>query len=135
MTPFGSSAVLPIAPPMITNRSWVLAKSTAALGAATGSPEKAIRVGPLRRDADRGDVGAFKSDLGEAILRDLHGGACLLHLPTQSLHLGDREPGIMSNDDDLGGLEDLAKARDLLSFYRAFHQLSPVGGPRTEPPG
>jgi hypothetical protein len=34
----------------------------------------------------------------------------------------------MSNDDDLGGLEDLAKARDLLFFYRAFHQLSPVGG-------
>jgi hypothetical protein len=35
----------------------------------------------------------------------------------------------MSNDDDLGGLKNIAKARDLLSFYRAFHQLSPVGGP------
>src|SRR4029077_11471869 len=79
--------------------------------------------------ADRGDVGAFKSDLGEAILRDLHGGACMLHLPTQSLHLRNREPGIMSNDDALGGLENLAKGRDLLSFCRAFHQLSPVGGP------
>jgi len=42
----------------------------------------------------------------------------------------------MSHDDDLGGLEDLAKDRDLLSFYRAFHQLSPVGGfPLEEPPG
>ena len=129
LTPFGSSAVLPIAPPRITNCSWVLAKSTATFGAATGSPEKAIRVGPLSRERDRGDVGAFKSDLGEAILRDLHGGARLLHLPTQSLHLGDREAGIVSNDDDVGGLEDLAKARDLLSFCRAFHQLSPVGGP------
>jgi hypothetical protein len=42
----------------------------------------------------------------------------------------------MSNDDDLGGLEDLAKGRDLLSFCRAFHQLSPVGRfPLKEPPG
>jgi hypothetical protein len=41
----------------------------------------------------------------------------------------------MSNDDDLGGLKNLAKARDLLSFCRAFHQLSPVGSPLTEPPG
>jgi hypothetical protein len=41
----------------------------------------------------------------------------------------------MSNNDDLGGLEDLAKFRDLLAFCRAIHQLSPVGGPHAEPPG
>src|ERR1700691_862388 len=35
----------------------------------------------------------------------------------------------MSNDDDLGGLKDLAKGRDELALCRAFHQLSPVGGP------
>ena len=42
----------------------------------------------------------------------------------------------MSNDDDLGGFKNLTKARNLLSFCRAFHQLSPVGGfPLKEPPG
>jgi hypothetical protein len=35
----------------------------------------------------------------------------------------------MSHDDDLGGLKDLSKRRDELAFCRAFHQLSPVGGP------
>jgi hypothetical protein len=35
----------------------------------------------------------------------------------------------MSNDDDLGGLEDLTKRRDELALCRAIHQLSPVGGP------
>jgi hypothetical protein len=41
----------------------------------------------------------------------------------------------MSNDDDLGGLEDAAKGRDLLAFCRAFHQLSPVGDPAEETAG
>ena len=42
----------------------------------------------------------------------------------------------MSDDDDLGGLEDLAKGGDELTFCRAIHQLSPVGGPMlAEPPG
>ena len=65
---------------------------------------------PLQQGRDRGDVAAFKSDLGEAVFRDLHARASLLHLPTQNLHLGDRKAGIMSNDNDIGGLEDLAKA-------------------------
>ena len=91
---------------------------------------------PLEKRRDRSDVAAFESDLGEAVLRDLHARASLLHLPTQSLHLGDRQAGIMSNDDDLGGLEDLAKGRDELAFCRAIQELSPVGGPScTEPPG
>ena len=71
---------------------------------------------------------SFKSDLGEAVFRDLYVGASLLHLPTQTLHLGDRQAGIMSDDDDLGGLEDLAKGGDGLAFSRAIQKLSPVGG-------
>ena len=39
LTPSGLSAVLPIAPPRMTNFSFALAKSTATFGAATGSPE------------------------------------------------------------------------------------------------
>jgi hypothetical protein len=34
----------------------------------------------------------------------------------------------MSDDDDLGGLEDLAKGGDGLAFSRAIQKLSPVGG-------
>jgi hypothetical protein len=41
----------------------------------------------------------------------------------------------MRNDDDLGGLEDLAKGRDHFALCRAIHELSPVGGPFAEPPG
>ena len=95
-------AVLPIAPPRMTSLSLALAKSTATLGAATGS----LRIGQQRRalqkGPDRGDVRAFESDLGEAVLGDLHGGAGLPHLRTQLLHVGDREAGIVSDDDDAG---------------------------------
>jgi hypothetical protein len=35
----------------------------------------------------------------------------------------------MSHDNDIGGLEDLAKGRYLLAFSRAIQKLSPVGGP------
>jgi hypothetical protein len=42
----------------------------------------------------------------------------------------------MSDHNDLGGLEDLAKDRDHLAFCRAIQKLSPVGGPPCErPPG
>ena len=107
-----------------------MAKSTATFGAATGSPEKAISVGPFNRGAIEATSRAFKSDLGEAVLRDLHGGARLLHLPAQSLHLGHGEAGIVSDDDDLRGLEDLAERRRRARFFSARStQLSPVGGP------
>ena len=48
---------------------------------------------------------------------------------TQILHLGHRQAGIVSNDNDLGGLEDLSKGADEFALCRAIHQLSPVGGP------
>ncbi len=41
----------------------------------------------------------------------------------------------MSNDDHLGGFENLAKGADQLAFCRAVHVLSPVGGPLRKPPG
>ena len=78
---------------------------------------------PLEERRNRGDIAALESDLGEAIFRDLHARARLPHLPTQMLHLGDGEAGIVSHDDDLGGLEDLTKGGDELAFFRAI-QLS-----------
>ena len=48
-TPLASRTVVPIAPPTISRRSLVLAKSTAALAAATGSAEVAKAVGPVSR--------------------------------------------------------------------------------------
>src|SRR5580700_7911690 len=40
----------------------------------------------------------------------------------------------MSNHDDLGGFEHLAKGRHELAFCRAIQNLSPVGGPLCGPP-
>src|SRR6266550_4285056 len=48
-TPSGFRAVVPIAPPRITNFSCALAKSMATLGAAIGSLDVAIKVGPLSK--------------------------------------------------------------------------------------
>src|SRR5215475_3169331 len=111
--------VFPIEPPRMTNFSFALANSMATFGAATGSLEVAITVGP------------FNSNFGETVLRDLHRGARLLHLHTQLLHLGHGEAGIVSNDRDARGLEDLVELFDRLFFCRSFHsKLSPVGGLR-----
>jgi hypothetical protein len=49
--------------------------------------------------------------------------------------LGYGQAGIVSDDDDLGGLEDLAKGANELALCRAIHQLSPVGGPLPETAG
>jgi hypothetical protein len=40
----------------------------------------------------------------------------------------------MSNDDDLGAFEHLAKGRHELAFCRAIQNLSPLGGPLCGPP-
>ena len=69
----------------------------------------------------RGDVRAFESDLGEAVLGDLHGGASLLHLLAQILHLGDGQAGIVGHDDHPGGLEDLLEDADELLLFRSIH--------------
>src|SRR4051812_34413728 len=66
-----------------------------------GRRHRVARIGdhgrPLEQGHDGGDVRAIESDLGEAVFRDLHAGARLLHLPSQSLHLGHREAGIVSD--------------------------------------
>lgn len=85
---------------------------------------------PLQQGADGCDVGAFKSNFGETVLRNLHRGARLLHLLAQLLHLGNGEAGIVSDDRDAGGLEQTIQRFDRLFFCRSFHsKLSPVGGP------
>src|SRR5262249_56355817 len=48
---FGAGGVGPFAPPRVTRRYLVWANSTATFGAATGSPEKAIRAGPFKSGA------------------------------------------------------------------------------------
>src|SRR5580704_15829024 len=85
---------------------------------------------PLEQGRDGRDVGAIKSNLGETVLRDLHGCARVLRLPTQSLHLRHREAGIVSNDDDARGLEGRVERADQLAFCRSIHcKLFPVGDP------
>src|SRR4029077_2387872 len=54
----------------------------------------------------------------------------LLHLPAQVLHLGHGEAGIVSNDHDIGVLEDTIEFRDQLLLSRSFHcKLFPVWRP------
>jgi hypothetical protein len=87
---------------------------------------------PLQQGTDGSDVSAFKSNFGETVLRDLHRRARLLHLHAQLLHLGDGEAGIVSNDRNRRGLEDLVELSDRLFFCRSFHsKLFPVGGLRS----
>src|SRR5262249_1419191 len=74
-----------------------------------------------------GCVRAVESDLGEPVLGDLHGGACLLHLLAQGLHLGDREASVLSHHNDRGVLEDTVERCDELFLSRSIHcKLFPV---------
>ena len=104
------------------------------VGGDLGRANRIARIGDhgrsLQQGTDAGNVRAFKSDLGEAVLGDLHRCASLPGLLAQDLHLGNREAGIVSHDDGVGGLEDLLQLRHLLGFCRSFHKLSPVGGSR-----
>src|SRR5262249_40989995 len=78
---------------------------------------------PLEQGRDRGDVRAIKSDLGEAVLRDLHRAARVPHLPTQILHLGNAEARIVSYDNDVRGLEGRIERRDELLLARSIHRI------------
>jgi hypothetical protein len=95
------------------------------VGGDLGRRDRIARGGDQGRSLEQGtdgrDVRAFESDLGEAVLRDLHGGAGLPHLLAQSLHLGDRETGIVRDDDDVGGLEDPVQRRDGRFLFRSIH--------------
>src|SRR5438067_7451357 len=68
----------------------LLSDDTATLEINTLSLHDALPIS-LQQGTDGRDVGAFESDLGEAVLRDLHGSAGLPHLLAQLLHLGDRD--------------------------------------------
>ncbi len=95
------------------------------VGGDLGRRDHIARISDDRRALEQGsdgrDVRAFESDLGEAVLRDLHGGAGLPHLLAQSLHLGDREAGIVSDNDDVGGLEDPVQRLDGRFLFRSIH--------------
>src|SRR4029077_18003872 len=75
----------------------------------------------------------------ETVFRDLHLRTRLLHLLTQSLHLGNGEAGIVSHHHNVRGLEDPAQVGDGLSFCRSIHcKLFPVwrlARVTREPPG
>ena len=114
------------------------------LGCRYRIPRKSDQGRPLEEGRDRRDIRAIKSDPGEAVLRDLHRRARKLHLPTQSLHLGDGEARVMSYDDDVRGLEGRVERRDELLFARSIHwilshrRLSPFGEESAwlhQPPG
>src|SRR5262249_44655736 len=63
----------------------------------------------------------------ETVLRDLHFGPGLLHLLAQSLHLGNSEARIVSDDDHGGVLEDTVERGDELLLSRSIHcKLFPV---------
>src|SRR6202011_3825965 len=93
------------------------------LGRGHRIPRKSDQGRPLEQGPDGGDVRAIKSDLGEAVLRNLHRGARMLHLPTQILHLGNGEARIMSNDDDVRDLEGRVERRDELLLARSIHWI------------
>ena len=85
---------------------------------------------PLQQGHDHGCAGTFKRNLGETVFRDLHLGARLLHLPAQVLHLRNGEAQIVSNDHDIGILEDTIEVRDQLLLSRSIHcKLFPVWRP------
>src|SRR5262249_11811408 len=74
--------------------------------------------------------GSFERELGETILGDLDRRTRLLHLPAQRLHLSDVEPGVMSDDDDIGGFKDTVERRDEFRLSRSIHcKLFPVDDP------
>src|SRR5271166_325948 len=75
----------------------------------------------LEQAADRGDVGAFESDLGEAVLGDLNGGARGLHLLAQTLHLGDRQTGIVRYDHHRRLHKDAVEGGDCFFLFRSIH--------------
>jgi len=111
----------------MTNCSFALAKSTATFGAATGSFEVAITVGPFNREPMGNDVRAFKSNFGETVFRDLHRRTRQLHLRTQLLHLGHGEAGIVGDDCHAGGLEKTVQRLQPRPFLPLFPQQALSG--------
>ena len=88
---------------------------------------------PLEKGPDRSDVRAFESNLGEAVLGDLHGRASLLHLLAQTLHLGDGQAGIMRHDHHRRLREDVVESRNRFFLFRSVHGAH-FSGRRVSPP-
>ena len=66
-------------------------------------------------------VGAFKSDLGQAVLCDLNGGAIRLHLATKLLELGHGQARIVGHDDDRRVRKHIVQRRDGIFLCRFIH--------------
>src|SRR3546814_995223 len=75
---------------------------------------------------------ALQSETGEPVLGDLVTGSRLANLRAQLLHLGHRQPGLMGDDDDLGGLESPAKGVDEVGLLSSIHLGTPPLGPSIE---
>src|SRR5580704_9555841 len=89
----------------------------------------------LQEGTDRGDVRAFESNLGEAVLGDLNARPSGPHLLAQTLHLGDGQTGIVRHDHDRRLGENIVQGRGCLVLFRSIHGCSsPVGGLRGRPP-
>src|SRR5271165_3971006 len=88
----------------------------------------------LQKGPDRGDVRAFESNLGEAVLGDLNARPSGPHLLAQTLHLGDGQAGIVRHNHDRRLREDVVQGRDGVFLFRSIHGCSsPVGGPSSPP--
>src|SRR5262249_17140979 len=82
---------------------------------------------PLHGGGDRSPVGAFKSDLGEPVLRHLHGCASRSRLLAQGLHLTDREACVVSHHHHVRGLEHPVEVGDSLFLGRSIHLVALSG--------
>ena len=135
LTPSAFRAVVPIAPPRITNLSLSLAKSTATFGAATGS----LRISDQGRTLQQGPRWTRRPCLRERSWRGGSWRPSRWRQPASSarrklLHLGDRQAGVVGHDDDPGVSKTPVQRRDELMLFRSIHVLSPVGDPTVGPP-
>ena len=105
-----------------------MANATAALAAATGSLECAIRVGPLSKGPIEATSVPFRAIWARRFLADLDGSPGLLHLLAQTLHLGDRQAGVLRHD-TTAVFEKTSWRASTASFFSALSTLlSPVDG-------
>jgi hypothetical protein len=76
---------------------------------------------PLEKRADRGDVRAFESNLGEAVLGDPNVRPGLPHLLAQTLHLGHGQAGILRHHHHRSLGEDFVQGSDGFLLFRSIH--------------
>src|SRR5262249_13450554 len=100
------------------------------MGEGRGSAGRGDKGGALeQRNTPRCRVSSER-ELGETFLGPFARRTRLLHLPAQRLHPSDVEPGVMSDDDDIGGFKDTVERRDEFRLSRSIHcKLFPVDDP------